>query len=427
MKLISNRKYSKLLKSGAKYSASSSLSSVVTMLVSFVSMRWLGPELLGIWHSLTIVVAYLPFIQLGIQSGLNLELPIELGKGNKAKAELYVAVAKSFAIFLAGLIFIVGIIITVYLFLNGTDPKLFYSSITIVILSITSCFRQHFVATYRSSKSFDRLSKVYFIDSFVNICLIFFIYKYEYYGLLIYYACKEIIATVLMYVYAPYRGLPAHFEKSFFLVLLKRGLFMSVFNQIKSAISSFPRIILLSLGGVVQVGLFSPALSLGHLMLIVPNQLAQFLVPQMGYKYGETGMAKDMWKYLKKITLYMPVIVLPFAVIGWLIMPFVLDYFFPKYLESLWPIRIMMIGFVFSMKLAYNFLITIKAYKETLLLQGVDAVCLILIPYILIKMNVLEMTVGMSVGLSIGYFVSYVVNYFVIKRTVFLEKYNVKK
>ena len=64
MFMFSQIKHSKLLKSGAKYSAASTFSSVVSMLVSFASMRWLGPEILGTWQSLTIVIAYLPFLQL---------------------------------------------------------------------------------------------------------------------------------------------------------------------------------------------------------------------------------------------------------------------------------------------------------------------------------------------------------------------------
>ena len=64
-------------------------------------MRWLGPELLGIWQSITIINSYLPIIQLGIQSGLNLELPVLLGAGKKEKALEYVSTALAFAIFLS--------------------------------------------------------------------------------------------------------------------------------------------------------------------------------------------------------------------------------------------------------------------------------------------------------------------------------------
>lgn len=417
-------KHSKLFKSGAKYSLASTFSSIVSMLVSFVNMRWLGPEILGIWQSLTIIIAYLPFLQLGIQSGLNLELPIELGKGNKEKSDKLVATAKYFAICLACIISAIGICVFLYLLHVGVDNKYLYGTVAILVISVITCFRLHYIATYRSAKAFDKLSNIYLIDSVFNFSFILVIYYYQYYGLLVYYVGKELIATFLMYVYAPYRKLPASFDKSVFVILLKRGIFMTLFNQIKGVIETFPKILLVSMGGVVQVGLFSPVLAVGSLISMIPNQLAQFLVPQMGYKYGETGKAQDMWIYLKKISLLIPIFILPFSIIGWLLIPYIVETFFPKYIESIIPIRIMLFGFIFSIKLTYNFLITIKAYREVLFLQGVDAVCLLLIPYICILYYNYPLTTSLALGLSMGYFVSYVINYWVVKRTVFLVKYN---
>ena len=74
---------------------SSSLSAVAAMVVGFANMRWLGPELLGIWQSITIINSYLPFLQLGIQSGLNVDLPIILGEGNQERANKYIGTAKA--------------------------------------------------------------------------------------------------------------------------------------------------------------------------------------------------------------------------------------------------------------------------------------------------------------------------------------------
>ena len=79
---------------------------------------------------------------------------------------------------------------------------------------------------------------------------------------------------------------------------------MLIVNQIKGVIESLPRLILLNTGGVVVVGLFNPALSILGLMNLVPAQLTQFLQPQMGYKYGQTKKAKDMWPLIKKLSYY---------------------------------------------------------------------------------------------------------------------------
>ena len=98
MNFIDKIKNNPLFKVGASYSLASTCSSICTMIIGFLNMRWLGPELLGIWQSVTIINAYLPFFQLGIQGGLNLELPIMLGAKKESKALKLIATSYAFAI-----------------------------------------------------------------------------------------------------------------------------------------------------------------------------------------------------------------------------------------------------------------------------------------------------------------------------------------
>ena len=130
-----------------------------------------------------------------------------------------------------------------------------------------------------------------------------------------------------------------------------------------------------------------------------------------------------MWPYLKKMSLYTPIAILPFSIIGFLLMPFLLN-LFPKYEEALWPVRILLIGFIFSINLTRGFLITIKAYKETLFLQGIDMFCLLVLPFLAIILAPFTIMVNMAIGMTVGYIISYVANYWVVRRTISAEKYN---
>ena len=79
MSLFSNKK---LLKTGAKYSLISTISSIISMLIGIVMMLWLMPEEIGKWNAVSMFIAYLPFLQLGVQSGLSVELPIKIGEND---------------------------------------------------------------------------------------------------------------------------------------------------------------------------------------------------------------------------------------------------------------------------------------------------------------------------------------------------------
>lgn len=414
-----------MLKVGAIYSITSSISAVVSMAVGLLNMRWLGPELLGIWQSVTIINSYLPFLQLGIQSGLNIELPILLGSNKLQDANIYVGTAKSFAIILSFLIGIAGIIVCTYLFFSIIDAKIKISILAIIVLAISTCFQLHLIATYRSASAFDKLSKIYVVDTIVTLLLVYFIWKYHYYGLVFYNVVKEMIKTILMYAYAPYRKIKISFDKGVFVKLLKRGVLMMGLTQINGVIQSIPRVLLLYLGGVIQVGLFSPALAMQGVMSLIPNQLVQFLQPQFGYMYGQTKKASTLMVYINKLTVYLPIMILPFSILGFFLIGPIIKFFFPNYISSLWAVKILIIGFVFSTSgITRNILITIKAYREVYFLYILDCFLFVLMPYIVISSNYFSLLSSVAIGLSVSYFISYLLNYWVIIKTIVKPEYN---
>lgn len=428
MKILKKIKSNSLIKTGTVYSIASTLSSVFTMAVGFLNMRWLGPEVLGIWSSVTIINSYLPFLQLGIQSGLNLELPIILGENNKKKAEEVVATALFYACVLSILFAVVSVGVVAYLLLfTSTDRLVTYGVIAVCLMAILSCYRLHFIATYRSANAFDKLAKIYMVDCVVSTVCVVGIYYFHYYGLLFYHVMQYAVFTALMWYYAPYRSTRPKFYLPHFKVLFKRGVFMTIVNQIRGVVESLPRLIILKLGTIVQVGLFSPASVAGSFIKMVPNQVAQFIHPQMSYKYGQTKQAKDMWPYFRLLTIWTPIVTAPIALIGWFLAPYVIELLFPKYVESIWPLRFLLIGFLFSTTgFARNFLTTIKAYKEVLFLDTFDLVLFFVCPILFIKVSAMPLLSALSVGLSVAYFISYFINIAVTRITIFKQKYNEK-
>lgn len=425
MSIINKIKNHPLFKTGANYSLASTCSSVCTMIIGFLNMRWLGPELLGIWQSVTIINSYLPFLQLGIQSGLNLELPIMLGEKKKSKAFKLISTSYAFAISLAIFLFIASCIAIGIMLYKGIEIKILLSFSVVMLTAIEFCFRYHFIARYRSAGAFNRLTKIYWINCILILFLAVLIFKFQFYGLLLYHAILYTVDTVLMYLWAPYREEKPKFHKGYMPFLFKRGAFMLAVNQIKGVIDSLPRLILLNLGGTIIVGLFSPALAILSVMNLVPSQLVQFLQPQMGYKYGQTKKAKDLWPLIKKISILSPLCIFPFALVAWFVIPYILEFIFPKYIDSLIPIRIMLIGSMFcTTYISRNFLLTLKAYKHTFTLYLIDAICFISIPISLIKLLSVDILISLSLGLTITHIITYFVNILITKKVVFMNKYN---
>lgn len=319
MKLLKALKNNKLLKTGTNYSLASSLSSVVTMLIAMISLRWIGPDQLGVWQSLSVINSYIIFMQLGIQSGLNLELPIILGRGEKSNAENHISTALSFAILISIILLILGFFLIVFFYYSGKSSIYIYTAIAIVIMAVIDCYKLHYIATFRSAIAFDKLAKIYYIDLIVNLSFIPLIFFLSYSGYLIYQVGRHLFFSLLLFLYAPYRHVKPRYLSIPFKNLLKRGIFMTIVNQTKGIIESSSRLLILHFGNVLMVGLFSPALSIRTAMDMIPSQVSQFLNPQFGYKYGKSGKARDMWPYLNKASLIIPLVCIPFVALGWLI------------------------------------------------------------------------------------------------------------
>lgn len=426
MRLLDKIKNSKTAKSGANYSLSATAASIVSMIVSLLNMRWLGPSELGIWQSLLVVSAYVPFLQLGVQSGLNLELPVLLGANNEKKAKEYIASAYYISIIVTGLILSIGLIATVVAWFKGLGLKYVFGILALTAVNVGSSISYHFIARYRSSMSFDILASIIRVQLLFSVLCIPLIYFFEFWGLLAYNAVPALVHAYLMFRRSPFADTKPKVEKNDATYLIKRGTIQMLYVQTSTAIKTFQQMFLLRFGNTTYVGLFSPALAIGTVINLLPGQFAQFLVPQMGYKYGKSGNAKDLWPFVKKILIYMPLLILPISIVLALVLPWLVTIFFPKYVESITAMQIMAFGFVFSSSsMTTNFLYTIKAYKEATYIILAEFLCYLLLPTFFYKIIGLQILTSIAVGVSITYFVVYATTFIVMRIALFKQKYNV--
>jgi O-antigen/teichoic acid export membrane protein len=425
MLIFKRLRNNKLLKTGFNYSIISSIRSFVVMGVGILAMLWLAPDEIGLFSSIAIFLAYIPFFQLGIQNGLNVDLPILLGQNNQNRAMELVANAKAIAFFIMLFFLMAGTITTLVLFIIGTDIAYVLGILTISVIAVSETMRIHLIATFRSANAFNKLTKLYIIDIALSLILIFFIYKYHYYGLLIYNGLSAVASAFLMYMYAPYKKIKLKFNKEPIVSLTKKGLILMSFNQLRLAGLTIPKWIILSFGNVTKLGLFSPANAIGGLMTMLPNQIAQFFIPQMGYKFGQTGKAKNLWPYVKKVLILFPLISVPISICIWLVAPWLLETFFPKYIDSLWAMRIMAVGFVFSSSATtLGVLYSIKAYKYAYIYSLVEIAGYFLCPIFFVKFSSFDILTSVALGISCLSVFLYFLNAFLMRKVLFLDKFN---
>lgn len=428
MDIIKKFRGNSLAKTGANYSITATTASVVAMLVSLLNMRWLGPSELGIWQSLCVVSAYVPFLQLGVQSGLNLELPVLLGKNDEKKVRDFIANAYFMSIVVTSLILLAGLIATVVVWLKGLGPKYVFGVLALTGVNVGTSIAYHFIARYRSAMSFDKLTKIIRIQLYASILCVPLIYFFGFWGLLVYNAIPILIYAGLMKKMSPFADTLPRIEKINAFYLIKRGTIQMLYVQTATAIKTFQQMFLLRFGGTTFVGLFSPALAIGNVINLLPGQISQFLVPQMGYKYGSSGQAKDLWPFVKKIMLVMPLAIFPVSLLFYLVLPWLVNTFFVKYVESITAMQIMAFGFMFSAaSMVTNFLYTIKAYKDATFIILAEFLSYLILPTFFYKIVGLPLLISVATGVSFAYLIIYITTFVVMRVALFKPKYNMSK
>lgn len=418
-----NKFYQKILQSESKktalfFSAASILKTVGSMVAGIIVIRWVEPEKIGLWQSLMIAAPYVSFLQFGIMNGLNRELPFLMGAGKEEEGKTLAAAAQAYAIFIALLVFIFGLVtILIHWLAKGLNFETLLSILGVTLIISLTFYHNYLSVTFRAERAFLNLAKVYLVHFFVIISSVLFVYYKNYVGLIIYYVTCEFVLTMLMHSVRPVRIKPAK-NLSALIKLIKTGLPIFGLGYMQQVSKSFTRIFLLYAGGTVSVGLFAPATAIKTAMEMLPKIMAQYLYPKMSYTYGRTNDKRKLWNVAKKITFSFLIFSSIMAIPAWFIVPKLIINYFPKYVEGIFAAQLILLSAIFTGSLiSVNSLYSVKAFKQMLMLTIVNLVIYFIFPIIFIQfLKPLE-------GVALGYLVATTISFFFSLWVMFNELY----
>lgn len=358
------------------FTASSIFKTFSAMAVSLIAIKVIGPEKLGLWQAALIVKPYIGFLQLGLTQGLGRQLPFYMGQDKMTKVKEYASSAQFVTIGYTAVFLLIAILLTIFI-AEGLEEILVY--LTAGVFISTMFVDNYLSSTYRSSKSFKDLSKVYAISSIVGVALIPLIYFYEFPGYLLLLLLHSIFSTVLLVVFRPIR-VKSTFIKTTYFENIKIGFPMLCFNFLKHIPSTYPRVIIVFLLSTTALGLTAPANAAMMAFGILPGALAKYVFPSLTFDYGKTGNKQRLWKKIRKISIYLT----GFGGLGLLslfFIPYVIENFFPKYEEAVTISMIaVVIGFFRMYALIYQVLNTLKDYSSQLKISIITNVLYIVAP-----------------------------------------------
>lgn len=329
------------------------------MAVSLFALSIIGPEKIGLWHTALILKPYLGFAQLGLTEGLGRELPFFMGKNRKAKVNRYVANAQIITLIYTLASLVLTLILT-FLVAEGIEEKLVF--VTAGIFISTMFVDNYLSSTYRSSRSFQDLSKVYIYSAIIGLLLIPLIYYYDFKGYMWLLLVHSIISTLLLVYYRPFK-LKSKFDKLIYIATVKTGFPMLSLNFLRNIPDTYPKILIVFFMSTTALGLTAPANAALMAFGVLPAALAKYFYPTITYQYGKDGNSHNLWLKIKQIGGYLLLLGLA-GLISLAVIPYAIENFFPKYAESVYITMLAVgIGFLRMYSILYNVFNTLKSYR----------------------------------------------------------------
>lgn len=385
------------------YTGGALTKALAQLIVGFVIAKYISPDDFGLWATINLALSYCIFFQAGFINGLNLELPLVLGKGDEKQATLMAGTVQTTVLLSCILIFIFTILY--FIFFSKTELKEQYGIITIAVIIIFTFYQNYLMSTFRSKNSFDILGKIQFIDAFVNLTTIIFVVYYSYYGMLIKALVVIVIYVVLLHIYRPMKvGLL--WDINSLKKILAVGLPIFVLVLIDSFSSTIDKVWLIKYTNLNQVGIYTFAFYAYSTFLLFSASIANYIYPKMSYNYGKNQDKQQLWKFVKKVTLLLLVIQIPIATIGVFLIPLLINTFFTNYIGSIFIMQILLFaGVLRGSVVGANALYSMKKWKYMYTYHIFYAVTLVVLTYLGAKYAV-DIAIGVASGVLIANFLN---------------------
>ncbi|MFN3554341.1 MAG: lipopolysaccharide biosynthesis protein [Bacteroidales bacterium] len=407
--------------SGFLYTSSSLIKSFVGIVSGFLVLRYVAPEEIGIWQAFFIISTYAGFLNAGVPSGLNREIPFLFGKGMKEKAFEMAAAAKYFSQVCGGIAFLAMALGTALMLYFQQPWRNILAFSGVLVLVALEFLYGYYIVLYRTNEAFRDFSKVNIAESVLLVGLFPAIIYFGFTGFVVYKVLTSLIFLLLLKFYNPIK-VRASFNRKHIVDLIKIGLPIAVMGYLYGIGKSFIKFALLYHGGVLLLGVFAPVFAIISAIKILPKTLARFFYPKFSYELGKTGDTRQLWKKVQRISFYLAIMLCLFFIPVIFLIPFFIETFLPKYTESIFAAQMVTLSaLIASSFLGVHALNSLKAYKGRLIITLIYLITAAAFPFSL-PLFFQNPIIGISVSLVVVDIVNFVVSYFVTRYSLLNAK-----
>ena len=246
------------IRSVAALLGSNITSSVLTAIGGLLVARFLGPEETGSFRAFTIPLTYLMFLHLGTWDGLWRQIPYYVGKEMPEQVDALASAAGAFNL-LMSVVVSCGFICCAVYSLAHHDLYGVFGWLSQALCCWGVFYGGYLTSTYRTLHHFVTLARIQVAQTVLTFGMVFLLPFLRFYGL-----CARVAFPSFLAVWLYHRNRPLkvsyRFDTKALRELIKIGLPFSFWGSLYTSVwTATESALVLSLGGVTALGLFSVA------------------------------------------------------------------------------------------------------------------------------------------------------------------------
>jgi O-antigen/teichoic acid export membrane protein len=339
---LSALRQSKTVRTIVVFSSGNVVAMLLGLVGSLVQARYVGPEDMGVFRTFGIVAGYLTFLHMGVFDGLQREIPMQLGRGNQAKAERAASACLAWIMFVSlvcGVLFL-GLALRAACHREWMQ---FWGWLANTPLIVMTFYGTYLGTTFRTGQQFIALSKISVIQAVAGTVVLPLLPIMGYYGACLRTAVTSITNIFSLHCWRPIR-VRLRFDWASFLGVIRIGLPLSGIGYINTSLwISVEGTLVLTWFGAKALGLYSVAVFIRTIIGQLVQNISQVLSVKICERYGRSNSARDALRHFVAPVLLMSLASLPLIAAGWMLMPWLARVLIPRYVEATFLMQIFLI------------------------------------------------------------------------------------
>jgi O-antigen/teichoic acid export membrane protein len=394
----------KIVRDMAGIALSQYLSRFVQMFRGVIAARMLGPATYGSWNALLLVLDYGILSQLGLQQGLDQEVPASLAKDDPARTDRMKRGGVAGMIVLWSLF---AVAIAVYVLIKPRQWAQGWGPLGVGLMVVAVLLQElifYHGTLLRSHGRIGAVSRTLTIQAVVGgLCGLALLFPLGAWGLLVGWLVGQVVALVHIRgqgeAIAPLALWPNEETRR----LLARGFPIFLFLASTTLLKSIDRIMILKFLSAEALGYYSIGLMGVSMLLYLPESISYVLYPRMIARYSETRdevrTAADMVRPLAVVAWVMPLLI-GFAVF-WV--RELIELFLPAYVPGVRAVSTLLFG-TLGLALASIPAFYIMAIRRQVRLVPLALLVVVAdVSLILVFLNAGAKVEGVALAVSLGY------------------------